>query len=257
MNYFYGLKTDTILSEIQIPKFQNKSSKSENVFLYELSIKNDLWQINRINECETNENFFILNQKFLDNEKIFFISPEKKNSSLSLKKLENFSDFTETWPAFRSNLKIFLKNGGFSSYQSEYPFSMIEKKGNILTPINILLDKNAEKNYLFIKNIYKEPVIQNFTGYIVNIKKKIILKRFKLKTNYSNIMLIDNDLIDPENYLITNEFLGIPMFISINKNHISFEHTHPPHEYILSKNKFEIIKNLKQEIYEIINKENS
>ena len=181
----------------------------------------------------------------------------KKNSSLSLKKLENFSDFTETWPAFRSNLKIFLKNGGFSSYQSEYPFSMIEKKGNILTPINILLDKNAEKNYLFIKNIYKEPVIQNFTGYIVNIKKKIILKRFKLKTNYSNIMLIDNDLIDPENYLITNEFLGIPMFISINKNHISFEHTHPPHEYILSKNKFEIIKNLKQEIYEIINKENS
>ena len=70
-------------------------------------------------------------------------------------------------------------------------------------------------------------------------------------------MLIDNDLIDPENYLITNKFLGIPMFISINKNHISFEHTHPPHEYILSKNKFEIIKNLKQEIYEIINKENS
>ena len=60
-------------------------------------------------------------------------------------------------------------------------------------------------------------------------------------------------MIEPENYLFTNEFLGVPMFITINKNHISFEHTHPPHEYILSKNRFEIITKLKNEIYEIVN----
>ena len=83
---------------------------------------------------------------------------------------------------------------------------MIEKKGNILSPISVLLNKNAEKNFIFIKNIYKKPIIKNFQGFIVNIKKKTILKKFNLKTNYSNIIIVDNNLIEPENYLFTNEF---------------------------------------------------
>ncbi len=253
MNYFFGLKTDLLMSEIQIPKFQNKIQKPLNIFLYELTVKNNLWQIKKINNCENNENFFILKEGFIDNEKIFFISQEKDMDSLSIKELKNFDNFTNTWPAYRSNFRIFLKNGGFSSYQSEYPYTMIEKKGNILSPISVLLNKNAEKNFIFIKNIYKKPIIKNFQGFIVNIKKKIILKKFNLKTNYSNIIIVDNNLIEPENYLFTNEFLGVPMFITINKNHISFEHTHPPHEYILSKNRFEIITKLKNEIYEIVN----
>ena len=35
-------------------------------------------------------------------------------------------------------------------------------------------------------------------------------------------------------------------------NFLSFEHTHPPHEYILSDNKLLKITNMKNEIYEII-----
>ena len=43
------------------------------------------------------------------------------------------------------------------------------------------------------------------------------------------------------------------MYVSVKNKHVSFEHTHPPHEYILSNNKFKKISDLKKEINEIIN----
>ena len=42
------------------------------------------------------------------------------------------------------------------------------------------------------------------------------------------------------------------MFVSEKKKHLSFEHTHPPHEYILSNDKFMKVSELKREINEII-----
>ena len=44
------------------------------------------------------------------------------------------------------------------------------------------------------------------------------------------------------------------MYVSVKNGFLSFEHTHPPHEYILSENKFLKVTNLKKEINEIINK---
>ena len=41
--------------------------------------------------------------------------------------------------------------------------------------------------------------------------------------------------------------------MSTNQGHISFEHTHPPHEYILSNNKYKKVSEIKNEINEIIN----
>ena len=47
--------------------------------------------------------------------------------------------------------------------------------------------------------------------------------------------------------------MGVPIYISIKNKHVSLEHTHPPHEYILSNNKFQKVAILKNEINEIIN----
>ena len=52
--------------------------------------------------------------------------------SLASYKLKNFNNFTDTSPAFRANLKIYLDKGGFSSYQSEYPYNMITKRGSVV-----------------------------------------------------------------------------------------------------------------------------
>ena len=42
----------------------------------------------------------------------------------------------------------------------------------------------------------------------------------------------------------------------MSKYHISCEHTHPPHEYILSKDKYTRVSELKNKCNEIINKKN-
>ena len=73
-------------------------------------------------------------------------------------------------------------------------------------------------------------------------------------SNYTNSIEIDKKFIKPETFLISSEYIGVPMFVSIKNDHISFEHTHPPHEYILSKDRFEKINKLKKEINEIIKK---
>ena len=44
----------------------------------------------------------------------------------------------------------------------------------------------------------------------------------------------------------------IPLYVSINNNHISFEHTHPPHEYILSDDKYIKITDLKKNLMKLL-----
>lgn len=127
------------------------------------------------------------------------------------------------------------------------------KKGTILSSVSSIANKNAEKNYIFIRNIFFEPIHETFNAYLVNINLGKIEDQFNIKTNNTNCFEINNALIRPEIFLVTRKFLGIPMYISTNKNHVSFEHTHPPHEYILSQNKFKKISELKKEINEIIN----
>ena len=130
---------------------------------------------------------------------------------------------------------------------------MIEKRGSILSQISSLANKNAEKNYIFIKNIYEKPIYETFLAYLVNIKSKKIEEKIEIKTNYMNCFELKKTLIKPEIFLVTDNYLGIPMYVSIKNKHISFEHTHPPHEYILGQDKFKTVSNLKKEINEIIN----
>jgi len=251
MNYFFGIKSQEFSSELQIPLFQNTNKKHCNLMLYKAKVDNNEWKIEKINTQKKNRDFYFLKSEDISNSTIFFLaSSDEVNNKIY--KLKNFNKFTETTPAYRANLKLILKNGGFSSYQSEYPFTMMEKKGSILSSVNLLANKEADKNFIFIKNIFAEPIVENFNAYLVNIKKRKIEEKFIIKTNYTNMIELNKSLIKPEIYLITKKYLGIPMYVSTKNKHVSFEHTHPPHEYILSKNKFSKIAELKKEINEII-----
>ena len=49
---------------------------------------------------------------------------------------------------------------------------MITKKGSIISSIASIANSNADKNYVFIKNIFEEPIIDNFKVYLVNYRNK-------------------------------------------------------------------------------------
>ena len=116
--------------------------------------------------------------------------------SIIFSKLLNLNTFTDTHPsAFRSNLRIYLNGGGFSSYQSEYPYEMTCKNGSILSPINILLDPSADRNLIFFKNIFYLPIQENSFIYFFDIVAKKVIKKIEIKNNFLNEIEVSNDLI--------------------------------------------------------------
>ncbi len=254
MNFFYGVSNSLFKSEIQIPLFQNRNFKKSNLKLFKSYPKNNKWILEEVSiKKKINDYFYILKSEDIQSNEIFFLAGETILNEFDDQKLKNFNKFTDTSPAFRANFKVYLNQGGFSSYQSEYPYSMITKKGTILSSISSIANSDADKNYVLIKNIFEEPIEENFKVYLVNYKTKSIEEQFEIKTNYTNCIEINNKLIKPEIFLTTDKYLGIPMYISVKNSFLSFEHTHPPHEYILSENKFVKVSNLKKEINEIIN----
>ena len=259
MNYFFGINNDIIKSKLTIPKFQNRSpNTNKDIKLFKCYPDNNEWKVEEIyKNIDSNykNNFFILNNLEITNNEIYFLATKNDLLKFDKYKLEDYDDFTNTTPNFRANFEIFFSDKnklGFSSYQSEYPFKMVKKKGSILSSVSSIANKEADKNYILLKNIFEKPVQQIFNGYLVDIKQKIILENYKLKTNYSNLLLIKNNYIKPEVYFITDQFLGIPVYISEKNGHLSMEHTHPPHTHILSGNKYNVVKNLKERINEII-----
>ncbi len=253
MNLFFGIKNEILSSEIQIPIFTNRHPKLLRTNLYRCFPENNNWKINKIEKDKIEDQFYILKDNEIKDNEAYFLANENDFKNYDYLKLKDFNNLTNTIPAYRSNLKIKLIDGGFSSYQSEYPFNMITKKGTIMSSLNSITNKDAEQNYLFFKNIYFEPIREEFDGFFVNIKSKKIIYNFKLTSNHSNFIKIEKELINPEIFFVTKNLLGIPMYISQKNKHLSFEHTHPPHEYILSKNRFLKVKELKDHINEIIN----
>ena len=252
MNFFYGVNNNLLKSEIQIPIFQNRNLRKSNYKLFKTYPENKKWILKEITSKKINDYFYILHNDDISNNEIFFLAEENIVSIFDENKLKKFNNFTDTSPAYRANFKIYLDQGGFSSYQSDYPYSMVSKKGSILSSISSIANAEADKNFVLIKNIFEDPIEENFRAYLVNYKNKCIEDQFEIKTNYTNCIEINNKLIKPEIFLVTDKYVGVPMYVSTKNNFLSFEHTHPPHEYILSDNKFVKISNLKKEINEII-----
>lgn len=252
MNFFFGINNQIFKSEIQIPLFKNTSPQPAQLNLFKSFPKNNKWIIEEIKNENIDNHFYILKNENISDNEIYFLAEKEILDNYDSSKLKNFSDFTTTLPAFRANLKIYIEDGGFSSFQSEYPFSMAQKKGTILSSFSSLVNIDADKNFIIIKNILEEPIEKIFHAYLINYETKKVEKKYKLLTNFTNCIEIENEHIKPSIFLVTENYLAVPMYISIKDKYLSLEHTHPPHEYIVSKNKFLKTTFLKNEINKII-----
>lgn len=252
MNFFFGIKYRNFISNIQIPLFKNNSTVRENLYVFSAEIVNDQWKIKK-EKTHKDQNFCYIGNENINNDKFFFLASDKDIINFSKTELINLNKYTDTTPAYRANLCIRKKESdGFSSYQSEYPFKMVEKKGSILSSIYSLTNVNADQNLIIFRNIYKYPIKEKFKGYIVNLRTKKILKEIELFTNKANFIKINNELIGPKNYIYTEKYLGIPIYLVEKKDDLSLEHTHPLHEYILDNQKYKLVSKIKKEFYEIV-----
>ena len=222
MNFFFLIKNKDIVSNLKIPTFNNDGEFLDNLNLYYARIKNEKWIIKKCSE-EKKNNFFVINSsKYLEDD-IFFLATENEIFTNDLsKKLLNLNNFTDTYPAYRSNLNITYKEKSFSSYQSEFPFEMINKKSSTLSSIKILLSENVDKNIILLRNIFHEPINKKFCTYIIDISNFKIVDVLNCTTNSTNYFEIHESFLNENYYLFSDEYLVLPLFISINNYHISY-----------------------------------
>ena len=113
---------------------------------------------------------------------------------------------------------------------------MVGIKGNVTCAVGTLANKNADKT-LFYSETYFKTHQRKFNFYLLDVKTNTKVHEFTI-INTTNIMELDKDFIKPEIYFMSDKYIGIPSFISIKNKHLSFEHTHPPHAYILNPKNF-------------------
>jgi len=255
MNFFFALNFKNFKCSLTIPKFTNEGKELKNISLFITKINDGYWQIQK-QECEEDKNFFYLNIPSKESSNIFFIGHKtllKNKDTIKINQLKTFYKM-KTSLTFRANLNIYNKLKEFSSYQSEYPFEMSNKTGSILTPISPFINEN-QNNILAFKQIYYLPLIKPFFIYIVDLYSQKVLLKKKFYTNFTNILDLSNIKYLKNCCFYSENQLGIPIFVSHGKKlGISMEHSHPPQLYLLSKNRFEIISNLKARVKQIVSK---
>jgi len=255
MIFFFGLKTEIFKSALTIPRFQLRGKIIDDCELYSANINKDSWEIKKV-ICKKNNRFYFVDENEINNNKFFFLAKiedlekMKKNNN---KQFLNLNNYTDTDPAYRGNFKIFIKNGGFSSFQSEYPYAMLTKKGSTLSPLSHVTNKDADYNKIFIRNIYEYPIKDNFDLFFINMNSKKVVFKTKLQTNTFNEIDLENKFIEPEIYMYCKNYLSAPIFVSVKNNHVACEHTHPLYDYIPTKDGYKIIASLKKELNEITN----
>jgi hypothetical protein len=251
MNYFFSIANDFLSCRLTVPKFQNRGVFNSKQKVFSLKILEKKW-LTKLENCFQDENFYYIDIESKKDNSIFFLSNEDLNDKY-FETLDFKNDFLSTLPAYRCNLRVQNLFGGFSSYQSEYPARMVDKKGSILSQVSSLLSSQKDtKNILIFQNIYFEPKKIPFKVYILDLLEKKILLTKDFYTNTLNFWDIDPQYVKENNFFYTKDYLGIPIYFNEKNKMISLEHTHPLQTYILTQNRYKIIKKLKENAEKII-----
>ena len=247
MNFFFHTSNDFISSILTIPKFQNSGKKKNDLKLFQANIINNQWDI-VLAECTEDDYFWVIKSNDQNQNTIFFLATEQQVDNFRPQKnLCNFNSFTDTSPAYRANLEIKNTSESYSSYQSEYPYFMTQRLGDLYSDCGVLTTHNALRVGVFLRNIYLEPLELETEVFLFDNKTNTILKKFKIELNKTcYIDLTDYKSALSNCYIYIENYLGIPIYlIDYGEKGLSFEHTHPPHESVQGSNKFNLVKKIK------------
>lgn len=255
MNFFFFALAPGIKSSLTIARFQNSGlSAADDAKLWSATPHDGQWSVN-LAECEEAADFWKVTATEETRHHVYFIATEGEleNSGWFSDGLTELNEFTNTAPDYRANLRVYNNRGGFSSYQSEFPTKMIDRRGDLLSPILTLANPTAEKNIIFIRNVFKEPIREPYKAYIVNKSNSKVEAEYDIYSNSTNFIELSKDLIGPDMYIYCKGFLSIPVYLSEARDgHLSFEHTHPPHSNVSGPQTHTLVRSYKTEVARIV-----
>ena len=247
MNYFFLTSNNNFGCQISIPKFTNDGYQDHAMGLVRASIVDQKWCFQEHSGPEDGDFWEFESSPETAGDIFFIATKEQLRLQQNSRRLLDLNTYTNTVPDYRCNVEIFNDSGGFSSYQSEYPYQMATRKGAIFSSIATLSNPSAIKNGLFFRNIYEHPVHNEFPGWVVNKRTCEVKKSFVLRTNTTNYISLEDLDEDPDLVFYAKGFLGIPIYVSEDKTgQLSFEHTHPPHSNVFAR--FDLVNKIKKSI---------
>jgi hypothetical protein len=260
LNFFFSLSAEGVKAVLHIPKFQNLGTRCGDLKLFEALIVNEKWVVKKPTSVTESEDFHFVMQP--NDQSIYFYGRDcAAFKILKENQLLDMEGFTDTQPDFRCNLRIDNLKGGFSSYQSEYPFRMVKSLSSLYSECGLLSQPSASRVGLFIRNIHLNPVTYARKLFLYCDEVDDILDTFVVNLNCCTFI----DLTQYKDrlgscFVYVKDFSGIPIYMTESKNGlISIEHTHPPHEAIRGAEKFHLVQEFKkrvdEKIFQKINKD--
>lgn len=253
MNYFFHTSYNKINSKLTISKYKNSGERKENLLLLGAFCESNSWRYYLV--PDEYDDYYVINSDLENKDHIFFYL-DKSNlpSDFTSEYLLKPSDFTSTSPAFRANLEVSMQNGGFSSYQAEFPHRMSQINGSMVSSAGNLINLQNSSNLVFVRSIYNEPILSKFDLYIWDEDDDAPLGKETLSVNSTNVVVLDSYLENSKQGnvgLFADGFLCIPIFLSYSRNgQMSFEHTHPPHENLCGNDRIALVNNYRKQTYE-------
>jgi hypothetical protein len=221
--------------------------------LFSANIIKNKWIVSKV-ECTETSHFWTVISKNNENE-IYFIASEQEALLIQKEnKLLDVNNFTTTIPMYRANLEIKNALGGFSSYQSEYPYGMTTRLGSLYSECGNLIFDQSRSVGVFIKNINFEPIQDSFPIFLYDDLKQEVIMNFDISLNRTNFIdLTKYKELLANCFLFAPKFIGIPIYVVEHfDGGLSFEHTHPPTESIAGPKRFSLIKGIRERANEKI-----
>mgnify|MGYP001030158183 CR=1 FL=1 len=253
MNYFFHVTNHFLRSRLTIPRFSNSGQWATGMELYCARISDGRWKIAHCGESDGD--YWLVDSDNANNQDVYFIAKpdEVKAGGYNSETLCDYNKFTDTSPAYRANLMVIDDElGGFSSYQSEYPFGMTETLKSLHSDCSSLTTDQCIEVGVFVRNINKNPVQEARTLSLIDKHSKEKLIEFPVFTNcttYVDLTPFRDQL--KRCALFVESFIGIPVYVIRYKDGgLSFEHTHPPHAFIGGNSRMKLVAAMRGRVFE-------
>lgn len=176
----------------------------------------------------------------------YFFHPKKLPATVEQPPL----DFDmHSQPGWRGNI-ILRGDDCTASYVGEYPHNMVTiDRGSLLSFATFQQNSGEVGTQFVLPNMRRDPAIETATVRFLSGRTRKVLKEITCRRNRTSVVPVDDILVDPTDMVVavSGDITGVPLYLTHTRDwrEMSFEHTHPPVEYLVFGDRWPFQRSMK------------
>lgn len=153
-------------------------------------------------------------------------------------------------PGWRGNIIVRGQNMS-TSYVGEYPHGMVSiERGSLLSFATFQQNGGDVGTQFVLPNMRLNPAIEPATVRFVSGRTRRVLKEITCLRNRVSVVPVDDIAVDPADMVVavSGDITGVPLYLTHTRDfsQMSFEHTHPPVEYLVFGDRWQFQRSMKE-----------